>query len=90
VVAKLRYLLFSLCLARTKGAGHGFTVWITVSRAAENEREEGVDLVHNLPLVPLSCLANYHLALRLSLPPWWCIATLLVQCWLYYRANALH
>ena len=90
MVAKLRYLLLSLCLAGTKGTGHVFTDWINASRAAENEREEGVDLVHNLPLVPLSCLAIPVLVLSLSLPPWLGIATLLVQCWWCYSATALH
>ena len=62
-------------VARTKSADQGFTVWIAVSRAAESEWEEGVDLVHNLPLVPRCCLAIVPLALSLSLPRWWCIAT---------------
>ena len=55
-------------VARPKSAGHGFTVWIAVARAAENEREEEVDLLFYLPLVPRCCLAIFVLALSLSLP----------------------
>ena len=73
-------LVFCLCVARPKNAGHGFENWCFVSRAAENEREEGVYLLLYLPLVPCCCLAICPLALSLSLPPWWSIATLVVQC----------
>ena len=74
------YLVFCVSVARIKGAGHGFAILCFVSRATENEREEGVDLMLYLPLVPLSCLAISALVPSLSLPPWMGIATLFVQC----------
>lgn len=52
-----------------KSVGHGCTVWFAVSRAAESEREEGVDLVFYLPLVPRCGLATSISVLSLSLPP---------------------
>tara|TARA_B110000211_G_C14080547_1_gene554261 strand:- start:87 stop:476 length:390 start_codon:yes stop_codon:yes gene_type:complete len=61
-----------------KSVGHGCTVWFAVSRAAESEREEGIDLVFYLPLVPRCGLAISISVLSLSLPPLLCIATLVL------------